>query len=158
MTEIRPARATDQASIRAIVRAARLYPLGLSWGNFLLAEQKNQVAQNGQTVGVGQVRPHGDGSRELASIAVLPPFQGQGIGDRLVLSLLVREPGPLYLMCAEERVSFYTRFNFRVIAAHETPPSLRWKVWVGTVAASVASTLGLEVGRVTAMKWEGDSE
>ena len=149
MTTIRPARATDQRSIRATVRDARLYPVGLSWENFLVAEQ------DGQLVGVGQVRPHHDSSRELASITVLPPFQRQGIGDSIVQALLARESSPIYLMCAEEMVSFYTRFDFGTISTSETPSSLRWKVQAGTIVAPLASALGLDVGRVAAMKWDG---
>ncbi len=145
---MRSARAGDQRTIRAIVREARLYPLGLHWSHFLVVEQEGQI------LGVGQVRPHGNGSRELASIAVRPEHRGQGIGDRLVQALLAREPGPIYLICADERMSFYRRFGFCEISARESPPSLRWKLRAGSVVASVASGLGLGVGRVAAMKRE----
>ncbi len=148
MIEVRSTKIEDQRAVRTIVHRAQLYPFGLSWKNFLVAEQAGQI------IGVGQVRPHRDGSRELASIAVMPSFQGRGIGDRLVRALLARESGTLYLMCAEKRISFYKRFGFYEISARETPPSLRWKVRTGTVVASVASRLGLEVGRVAAMKRE----
>ena len=47
------------------------------WPNFVVAED------GGTIVGIGQVKTHGDGSRELASIAVIPARQSQGIGGRL---------------------------------------------------------------------------
>jgi hypothetical protein len=59
---IRPASADDQYAITAIVRAARIYPRDLDWQRFLLAQWGQDI------IGVGQVRPHRDGSRELASI------------------------------------------------------------------------------------------
>lgn len=144
---IRPAHAVDQRRVRHIVRGARLYPLGLHWQNFLVAEV------DGQLVGVGQVRPHRDGSRELASIAVMPEFQGQGVGSQMVQSLLDSESGPLHLMCAAERIGFYERFDFHEVSAGQAPWSLRWKVRAGTVVASTAVRLGIDVGRVAVMKY-----
>ncbi len=57
MMNIRPATATEQATITAIVRAARNNPRDLDWRRFLVAEQGAQI------IGVVQVRPHRDGSR-----------------------------------------------------------------------------------------------
>src|SRR5438094_625508 len=74
---IRPASAGDQYAITAIVRAARINPRNLDWQRFLLAQWGQDI------VGVGQVKPHADGSRELASIAVVPEWQGNG--DRRAL-------------------------------------------------------------------------
>jgi amino-acid N-acetyltransferase len=104
---IRPARAEDQFAITAIVRAARINPRDLDWRRFLLAQWGQDV------IGVGQVKPHADGSRELASIAVVPEWQGQGVGGALVRALLARETGPLYLMCNAHNESYYWRFGFR---------------------------------------------
>src|SRR3954452_12851211 len=86
---IRPASAEDQYAITAIVRAALINPSGLDWRRFLLAQWGQDV------IGVGQVRLHRDGSRELASIAVVPEWQGQGVGSALIRALLARETGPL---------------------------------------------------------------
>ncbi len=75
------------------MRRARLNPFDLDWRRFLVAEQDSQIA------GMVQVGPHSDGSRELASLAVLPAQQGQGTGGALIGALLERERGPLHLMC-----------------------------------------------------------
>src|SRR5690348_16699724 len=92
---IREATEADQATIRAIIREAQLNPMNLDWPRFLVAED------GGQVVGIGQVKPHSDGSRELASIAVIPSRQRGGIGRQLIRALLAREAGPLYLVCMD---------------------------------------------------------
>ncbi|HEX9373029.1 MAG TPA: GNAT family N-acetyltransferase [Roseiflexaceae bacterium] len=116
---IRPAVAEDQYAIKAIVRAALINPTSLAWPRFL-------VATWGQdTIGVGQVKPHGDGSRELASIAVVPEWQGQGVGGAIIRGLLARETGPLHLTCVADKEGYYARFGFRRIPRAEMTPYFR---------------------------------
>jgi N-acetylglutamate synthase-like GNAT family acetyltransferase len=129
-TFIRPARAADQSAIRAIVHAARLIPRNLDWQRFLVAEE------DGRVVGVGQVKPHNDGSRELASLAVLPECQGQGIGGALIEALLARESGAVYLMCMDRLEPYYQRFGFRRLGRAELPVSFRF---VGQFAPAFAA-------------------
>jgi predicted N-acetyltransferase YhbS len=76
-------------------------------------------------IGVGQVKAHADGSRELASIAVVPEWQGQGVGEALVRALMARETGPLYLMCDAHRESYYQRFGFRRLDVAAMPAYFR---------------------------------
>ena len=116
---IRPATAEDQYAITAIVRAALINPWGLGWQRFLVAQWGQDV------IGVGQVKPHEDGSRELASIAVVPEWQHQGVGSALILALLARESGPLHLMCNAHRESYYERFGFRRLERAALPPYFR---------------------------------
>ena len=116
---IRPANADDQFAITMIVRAALLNPSNLDWRRFLLAQWGQDI------VGVGQVKPHGDGSRELASIAVVPEWQGHGVGSALIRALLSREAGPTYLMCNAHRESYYQRFGFRRLERPAMPPYFR---------------------------------
>jgi N-acetylglutamate synthase-like GNAT family acetyltransferase len=116
---IRPATAADQATIRAIVRAGRINPFGLAWSRFLVAERAGVV------IGVGQIKPHRDRSRELASIAVAAPYQGQGIGGALIQALLAQATPPLFLICLDRLTGYYRRFGFQPIAAHAMPPGLR---------------------------------
>jgi N-acetylglutamate synthase-like GNAT family acetyltransferase len=116
---IRPAVADDQYAITAIVRAARLYPRDLDWPRFLLAQWGQDV------IGVGQVKPHKDGSRELASIAVVPEWQGNGVGSALIRALLARETSPLHLMCADDREHYYQRFGFQRLDRRAMPPYFR---------------------------------
>jgi N-acetylglutamate synthase-like GNAT family acetyltransferase len=116
---IRPAAAEDQFAITAIVRAAWLNPRDLDWRRFLLAEWGQDI------IGVGQVKPHKDGSRELASIAVVPEWQGQGVGSAIIRTLLAREIGRVYLMCATKTAPYYERFGFHRIARVEMPAYFR---------------------------------
>ncbi len=124
---LRPAQATDQATIKAMVRAERLNPMGLHWQNFLVAEQAATIGQDAAAiVGIGQLRPHGDGVLELASLVVVESSQGQGVGTLLVHALILRAGGPLYLMCDARLVPYYTRFGFvRLTRLADMPPPLR---------------------------------
>ncbi len=116
---IRPATPADQAAIRRIIRRARLGPFGLNWPNFLIAERGEEI------VGVGQVKSHRDGSRELASLAVTPGNQGQGIGTALVQALVAREEGVLFLFCGAGLRGFYRQFGFEKAAPGVLSPSIR---------------------------------
>ncbi len=74
-------------------------------------------------VGMGQVKSHGDGSRELASIAVLPKQQGQHIGTAVIKALLASEAGMvLHLSCRRELEGYYERFGFKRVERAAYPP------------------------------------
>src|ERR1043165_2408750 len=79
---VRPATVADQPAIRRIVRQARINPTGLAWPRFVVAEAEGQVG------GTGQVKPHRDGSRELASIATVPEMQRRGVARQIIEALL----------------------------------------------------------------------
>ena len=115
---IRPATAADHSTIIALVRAAQINPFGLDWRRFLVADEQGRV------IGTGQIKPHGDGSRELASIAVLPERRQQGVASAIVQALVTQEPEPgtLYLTCQHPLESFYARFGFRRIDRDEMTP------------------------------------
>ena len=113
---IRPATKADQATIRRLIREANLNRMSLDWPNFVVAEQEGAV------VGIGQVKPHKDGSRELASIAVVPAQQGSGIGSAVIRTLLAREAGVLHLTCRRQMQGYYERFGFRRLEPSEFPP------------------------------------
>ena len=116
---MRPAVADDQDAIRMIIRAAMLNPLGLEWQRFLVVEE------SGGLIGIGQVKPHRGGMRELASIAVVPEWQGNGVGAAIVRALLSRETGPIYLMCAWPTRIFYERFGFHELSGAQIPGYFR---------------------------------
>ena len=113
---LRDATIEDQPTIRQIVRAANINPTGLDWPRFIVAED------GGAIVGVGQVKPHRDGTRELASIAVLPARQGQGIGTAIIQDLVRRENATLYLTCRSRLQGYYERFGFRRLEFRDYPP------------------------------------
>ena len=113
---LRDATVEDQPTIRQIVRAANINPTGLDWPRFILAED------GGAIVGVGQVKPHRDGTRELASMAVIPDRQRQGVGSAIIEELLRREKGTLHLTCRSRLQGYYERFGFKRLETREYPP------------------------------------
>ena len=90
--------------------------MGLDWHRFVLA-----VDENGDMIACGQVKPHRDGSQELASIAVEPGWRGKGAARAIIEYLLEQHPGTLYLTCRSRLGSFYEKFGFRVIPEAELP-------------------------------------
>ncbi len=76
-------------------------------------------------IGCGQVKPHRDGSLELASIAVTSEWRGQGVARALVERLLEENPGELYLMCRSGLQGMYEKFGFRAIEEDEMPRYFR---------------------------------
>jgi len=121
MIVVRPATAADQKTIKAIIRAVQINPMGLKWPNFVLAVDQD----SGAVVGTAQVKPHGDGSRELASIATVPSHRRRGIAHTLINHLLAEHPGRLYLTCLDTMVTFYEQFGFRTITTTEMTPYFR---------------------------------
>jgi len=113
---LRDATIEDQPTIRQIVRAANINPTGLDWPRFIVAED------GGAIVGVGQVKPHRDGTREVASIAILPVRQGQGIGTAIIQDLVRRENATLHLTCRSRLQGYYERFGFRRLESRDYPP------------------------------------
>jgi N-acetylglutamate synthase-like GNAT family acetyltransferase len=84
------------------------------------------VEEDGEVIGMGQAKSHGDGSRELASIVVVPARQHQGIGSAIIQTLLAREPGVvLHLSCRRELEGYYERFGFARLEPAWYPPYFR---------------------------------
>ena len=109
--------------------------MSLNWPNFVIAQE------DGDVVGVGQVKTHGDGSRELASIAVVPERQGQGIGSLVIKTLLAGNSGAvLYLTCRRELQRYYERFGFRPLERAEYPPYFRRLVRLVNLMGRVVGT------------------
>ena len=128
---IRPAIATDQKTIEHIIHDAGINPMSLDWRRFVIAED------SGETLGIGQIKEHGDGSRELASIAVIPSRRGQGIGSEIIRALLAQEQGALYLTCREQLEAYYARFGFRRVPRDEMPPYFRRIIRVVNIFAPI---------------------
>jgi N-acetylglutamate synthase-like GNAT family acetyltransferase len=121
MIALRAATAADQPTIRRLIRQAGINPMGLNWNNFVLAVDE----ATGEVVGTGQIKPHGDGTRELASIATVPAYQRQGIARRIIERLLAENLGELYLTCMDNLGPFYEQFGFRVLQPSEYTPYFR---------------------------------
>jgi N-acetylglutamate synthase-like GNAT family acetyltransferase len=115
-TNLRSALEGDFPAIRALIRTVGINPTGLDWRRFVVA-----VTPNGKVAGCGQVKPHSNGSRELASIAVRPAFRRQKIAQAIIENLLAENPPPLYLICRNGLGSFYACFGFHAVRENEMP-------------------------------------
>lgn len=116
MITIRSAREEDLPRIRQLINKVRINPLGLDWSRFILA-----VTNEDELVGCGQIKPHKDGSQELASIAVDDAWRNQGIARCIIEQLIASHPGDLYLTCRSRLGEFYEKFGFKSISEDEMP-------------------------------------
>ncbi len=122
---LRPAVQADEGSIRALIRSEHLNPIGLDWRNFLVAADST-----GKIAAIGAVKKHGDGSRELASIATVPAWRGKGLAGTVIRAILERQAPadagkPLYLTCRRPMKGFYEPFGFVEIRVDEMTPYFR---------------------------------
>jgi N-acetylglutamate synthase-like GNAT family acetyltransferase len=115
---IRRAVEGDYQAIRSLIHAVQINPMGLDWRRFQVA-----VTSGNSLLGCGQIKPHGDGSRELASIAVREGYRGQGLARAIIDDLLrLDSQRPLYLMCRARLRPLYNKFGFHDITLEELPP------------------------------------
>lgn len=117
---LRLAIAEDDPAIRRLVQIGRINPTGLDWRRFILG-----ISPAGDVIGCGQVKPHGDGSREVASIVVDPDWRGRGVARAIIERLLDENPGTLYLMCRSVLGPFYEKFGFSSLSFEEMPKYFR---------------------------------
>lgn len=117
---LRPATEADFPAIRLLIYRVGINPMGLAWQRFWVV-----VDIEGRLIGCGQVKPHKDGARELASIAVVPEWRGNGIASTIIQKLIAEHPVRLYLTCRERLGSFYAKFGFREAREEELTPYFR---------------------------------
>jgi len=118
----------------------------LDWPHFVLA-----IDEGGQVIGCAQVKPHGDGTRELASLVVVPEWQGRGIARLLIEHQLATHAPPLYLTCESRLEPLYRRFGFYALSIDEMSPYFRRLVGVIRFFIRLMhSRQGLSV-----MRWDG---
>jgi len=115
---LRPARESESTVIKDLIHLTGINPMGLDWKRFIVA-----VNAQDQVIGIGQLKPHGADAEilELASIAVFPEYQGQGVARAIIEQLLKDGPRPLYLMCESSLGLLYEKFGFRAISYDEMP-------------------------------------
>jgi N-acetylglutamate synthase-like GNAT family acetyltransferase len=140
--DLRPATAGDSGSIRRLISEVHINPMSLDWRRFVIA-----VDGAGMLLGCGQLKPHGGGILELASIAVVPKHRGQGIAGSIIEDLIGRARRPLYLTCRAHLQPFYNKWGFVRLEAGEMPPYFR-RLWQ---LVSVAHRLGIAPGDLLVM-------
>ncbi|MCX6059389.1 MAG: GNAT family N-acetyltransferase [Chloroflexi bacterium] len=113
---LRPALESESAQIKDLINLVGINPMGLDWKRFLVA-----VNDNGQVIACGQIKPHGQDIRELASIAVDPAHQGKSVARALMQQLLSVTTRPVYLMCISKMENFYIKFGFKTIPYGSMP-------------------------------------
>ncbi|MCF6278578.1 MAG: GNAT family N-acetyltransferase [Anaerolineales bacterium] len=117
---LRPAQAADAPAIRNLVRASHINPTGLKWPRFIVAE-----SQTGEFLACGQLKPHADGTLEMASIAVQKEYRHEGLARAVIERLMYEAPRPLYLMCRAQLGTLYEKFGFYTLRPDEMPPYFR---------------------------------
>ncbi len=118
---VRAATPKDFPAIRNLILNVHINPTGLKWRQFLVA-----VTNDDELIGCGQIKPHFDGSRELASIAVQEQARGHGVASAIIQDLMARETvRPLFLMCRARLESLYEKFGFVPIGPKEMPRYFR---------------------------------
>jgi N-acetylglutamate synthase-like GNAT family acetyltransferase len=143
---IRPARQADQQTIVSFIRQAKINPRNLHWERFLIAEE------NGNVVGIRQVKIHAQGTQEVASGFVLPEYRRQGISARLMDEILSREKGTLYLMCRDQRAPYYEQFGFQQVNPNQLPSDFRKEYWLGRMITTLISLFGKDKVRIIPMR------
>ncbi len=117
---LRPAQAKDSPAIRTLIYQVGINPIGLDWRRFILA-----VDSQDHMIGCGQVKPHRDGSLELASIAVRQGCRHRGVATAIIRRLLENHPRPLFLTCRMTLGPFYERFGFHEVEFENQPDHFR---------------------------------
>jgi len=143
---LRPATDREAGRIRSLILRVRINPTQLDWRRFIVAVDSDE-----RLVGCGQVKPHADGSRELASIAVRPAWRHRQAASAIVVELQRRHPPPLWLTCRPRLTGFYERFGFQIVEQAEAMPRYFQKI---VRLARLGDWLG-SGERLAVMRWEG---
>lgn len=118
--QVRPAVEADAPTIRKLVMEGRINPTGLDWRRFMVA-----VTGDDAVIGCGQIKPHRDGSLELASLAVSESWRRQGVAHAIIEALLADHNGPLYLMCRSGLGRMYEKYGFQALDEEQMPRYFR---------------------------------
>ncbi len=140
---LRPAQESESGVIKNLIHLTGINPMGLDWKRFIVA-----VNAEGQVMGIGQIKPHGEEVRELASIAVFSQYRGLGIARAIIEHLIQNTPRPLYLMCESSLGGLYAKFGFQEVPYPEMP---RYFQRI-TKLAGLAMTLARRDERLLVMK------
>ena len=143
--QLRPATDREAGRIRSLILRVRINPTQLDWRRFVVA-----VDPAGRLVGCGQVKPHRDGSRELASIAVRPAWRRRQVASAIVAELQRLHPPPLWLTCRPKLIGFYERLGFQIVEQPDAMPRYFQKI---VRLARLGDWLG-SGERLAVMRWD----
>ena len=113
---LRPAHESESRQIKDLIHLVGINPMDLDWKRFVVA-----VNARDEVIGIGQLKPHGKDILELASIAVMPEYQGRGIARAIIEHLLKDSLRPLYLRCLSTMEPLYIKFGFFALSYDEMP-------------------------------------
>ena len=122
MEEYRLRKATEKDTnrIKELIREGQINPMGLDWQRFIVA-----LSPKGEVIGCGQIKPHRDGSNELASLVVTKEWRGRGVAKILMKELIDNHQGDLYLMCQSSLGPFYQQYSFEPVTEDNMPKYFR---------------------------------
>lgn len=132
---IRPACEDDEKALIALIKSERLNPLDLHWFNFIVA------VADGRLIGAAQMRCHGDGSRELASLVVEASHRRRGLAAQLINALLDREPGRVFMITSRARAGYFARWGFAPVAIDNASARVKRNYRMGHYGGRVMSVL-----------------
>ena len=121
MWEIEAAKAADMPEIEDLIAAVGGELVDLATDQFVVA--KSEYARN---LGCGRLRSYPEFC-EIGSMAVADDFRTKGIGREIVDHLLEMYEGTIYLICDDDVVEFFRRFEFSLLPESEMPDDLRPK-------------------------------
>lgn len=128
---IRNAVAADEPAIQAMVRRERLNPYHLYFRNFAVAVSCDEL------IGASQIRHHRDGSFELGSLVVAPPWRGRGISARIIEFLLDGEASAIHVITRKRHAHHYERWGFAPIPPRLAPCPIRMNFRIGDTIGTV---------------------
>ncbi len=118
--KVQQATAEHAPLIGQLIREVDISPKGLDWQRFLVA-----ISPAGEFIGCAQIKPHADGTQELASIAVKPAWRRQGVARALIERLLASQFGEVYLITMASLGPLYEKFGFKPVGLDEMPTYFR---------------------------------
>lgn len=110
----------DELQIRGILEKLEGDRADFDVNQFMVAKNEKKI------IGCVRIKVFSGESLELASLAVLPEYQGQGIGSELIRKLLLSKPArPIFLLTSLDKEKFYQRFDFNIINPDNLPEELK---------------------------------
>jgi len=128
--EIEAAKAADLPEIDELITTVEGDRVDLATDQFVVAK-----SEDARILGCGRLRSYADFC-EIASMAVAEDVRANGIGRAIVSRLLEQYSGTIYLICEDEVVEFFRRFEFELTPEAEMPSGLRPKWDIFRPAAS----------------------